>query len=185
MKIFDIGCGFGDLNKWLALKGCKDYYYKGVDLVEGFIETAREIYQNNANIVFVCDDFLNMQIEEEYDYVIASGIFNLKMQAKDNYENIHHVMKKALSICKDGGAVAFDFQSDKVDYTASDVGFYNSPEKVLGIAYEFSRNVILDNSCMPFEFSLTVFKDDSFSMKSITFNRFEEKHAMLYETGVF
>ena len=61
MKIFDIGCGFGDLNKWLLIKGYKNYYYKGVDLVEGFIETAQEIYKDNQKFFFVCDDFLNMR----------------------------------------------------------------------------------------------------------------------------
>lgn len=185
MKIFDIGCGFGDLNKWLQIKGYKKYYYKGVDLVEGFIDTAKEIYKDNPNITFVCDDFLNMQIDEEYDYIIASGIFNFKMHTVDNYENIYNVLKKALSICKNGGAVALDFQSDKVDYIANDIVFYNSPERVLGIAYEFSRNVILDNSCMPFEFSLVVFKDDSFCKESTTFNKFEKKNSKLYERGVF
>lgn len=185
MKIFDIGCGFGDFNKYLSIKGYKNYCYKGVDLVEGFVETAQNIYKDCKNFSFECADFLDMQIDEKYDYVIGSGIFNLKMYQVDNYENIYNVIKKSLAICKPDGAVAFDFQSDKVDYIASDIAFHNSPERILEIAYRFSRNVILDNSYMPFEFLLVIFKNDTFSAENTTFNKFITDNIGKYESGVY
>lgn len=84
-----------------------------------------------------------------------------------------------------GGVIVFDFQSDKVDFMGCDTGFYFSPEKVLGIAYEFSRNVILDNSYMPFEFAVTIFKDDSFKKDTTVFNRFIAENSDWYDIGKF
>ena len=184
-RIFDIGCGFGDLNKYFEKTGYKNYQYTGCDLVNGFIETADQIFSDHKNITFVCDDFLEMDVKEEYDYIIASGIFNLKMHEKDNYQNIYDVMEKAMKICNQTGAIAFDFQSDKVDFVANDIGFYNSPGKVLDIAYNFSRNIVLDNSYMPFEFAVIIFKDDSFCGDTTTFNKFRMENKRKYENGIF
>lgn len=102
-NVFDVGCGFGDLNKYFELKGYKNYRYTGCDLVEEFIKTANELYADHENISFICDDFMNLDINEEYDYIIAAGIFNFKMQEKDNYQHVYDVMKKAMEMCGRGG----------------------------------------------------------------------------------
>lgn len=185
ISIFDIGCGFGDLNKYLSRKNFINYKYTGCDIVGGFIETANKEYKDNEDIDFLYGDFLNLEILEKYDLVIASGIFNLKMPEKGNYQNISDVMGKALDICKEDGGIAFDFQSDKVDFCGGDVAFHNSPEKVLEIAYKFSRNIILDNSYMPFEFALTVFKNDSFQKETTTFCKFIRENRNKYDEGLF
>lgn len=170
-EVLDIGCGFGDLNKVLLAITGGEYRYLGIDVAKSLLSEAQSRYGNDK-VHFCCGDFLSLDVPES-DYAIASGIFNLKLQEGDNYIFIEQVMRKAFRKCRVG--FAFDFLSDKVDYSKENT-FHASPERVLAVAYSLSRNVILLNNYMPFEFSLFVFKDDSFDPKSTIFCRWLDLH---------
>lgn len=169
--VLDIGCGFGDLIKTLSVK-TNSFKYTGVELVENLLFEAKNRYKGE-NINFVDANILEFNSEKQFDFSIASGIFNYKLDGKNNYEFVEHVIEKALSLSKDG--LAFDFLSDKVDFFKYQYTFHNKPEKILEIAYKFSRNVILKNDYMPFEFSLFIFKDDSFNKDDTIFNYYKKK----------
>lgn len=126
-------------------------------------------YKNSQNINFILEDFLKIEIEE-YDIVVSSGVFNFKLHEDDNYIFINSFMNKAFQIAKEG--FAFDFLSNKVDFQYEHT-FHSSPSKILDMGYELSRNVILKNHYMPFEFALIVFKDDSFDKEDTIFKRFK------------
>ena len=170
-SILDIGCGFGDANK-LIRNRTKNYKYLGIDIVEDLIIEAQKQYTDNEKINFKLEDFLKTEIEEEYDLVVSSGVFNFKLQDADNYKFINSFMKKAFSIAKEG--LAFDFLSDKVDFQYDNT-FHSSPSIILEMGYELSRNVILKNHYMPFEFALIVFKDDSFVKEDTIFTRYKNE----------
>lgn len=165
-EVIDIGCGFGDLNQVLSAATGGEYRYLGIDVVQSLLSEARSRYGNDR-VRFDYGDFLALDVPES-DYAVASGIFNLKLKEGDNYVFIEQVMRKALRLCRVG--FAFDFLSDRVDFR-KDNTFHASPERVLALAYSLSRNVVLVNNYMPFEFSLFVFKDDSFDPKCTIFNR--------------
>lgn len=165
-EVLDIGCGFGDLNRVLLPATGGEYRYLGIDLAEPLLSEAQSRYGSDR-VHFSCGDFLAMDVPEA-DYAIASGIFNLKLQESDNYVFIEQVMRKAFYLCRAG--FAFDFLSDKVDFRKENT-FHTSPERILALAYSLSRNVILFNNYMPFEFSMFVFKDDSFDPGCTIFNR--------------
>lgn len=167
-SILDIGCGFGDANKLISQR-TKNYTYLGIDIVEDLINEARMQYKNSQNINFILEDFLKIEIEE-YDIVVSSGVFNFKLHEDDNYIFINSFMNKAFQIAKEG--FAFDFLSEKVDFQYEHT-FHSSPSKILDMGYELSRNVILKNHYMPFEFALIVFKDDSFDKEDTIFKRFK------------
>lgn len=169
--ILDIGCGFGDLNRILKNK-LNSYTYFGVDIVPALIEEGKKRY-SGSNIQFLCADFSELKIEPMFDYAIASGIFNFKLLHEDNYHYIEHIIQKSLKLCTIG--IAFDFLSDKVDYEYEET-FHNSPEKILSIAYKYSRNIVIRNDYMPFEFSLFITKDDSFKPETTVFNRYLNSH---------
>ena len=169
-SILDIGCGFGDLNKVLVRR-TKNYSYVGIDLVDVLIKEAGENYHGD-NIIFENSNILEYCPGRSFDYAISSGIFNHKLTGKNNYDFIEAVIEKSLSLVKDG--IAFDFLSDKVDYEYEHT-FHSSPERILTIAYKYSRNIILRNDYMPFEFSLFIFKDDSFNKNETIFNNFRSK----------
>ena len=170
-KVLDIGCGFGDLNLVLEHRAGWEYKYQGVDLVPVLLEQAKELYEAE-NIGFSCTDILAEDFMGDYDYAVASGLFNFKFKDASNYDFIEAVMHKALSICRDG--LAFDFLSDKVAYQRSET-FHSSPERVLGMAYKHSRNVVLRNDYMPFEFAVFINKDSSFKTDDTIFNHYRRR----------
>lgn len=168
-KVLDIGCGFGDLNNYLRKEEYM-YSYCGIDIVDQLLSEAKK---NHPQHTFILGNFLEYEFEETFDFAIASGIFNHKFEGDmNNYEFIEKCIKKALGLVKEG--IAFDFLSDKVDYTY-ELSFYSSPSVILDIAYQFSRNIILRNDYMPFEFSLFVFKDDSFDTYDTMFRKYKNK----------
>lgn len=164
-SILDIGCGFGDLTRYLTRHCSGEYTYTGIDVVPEFIDEAVRSHAA-ANIRFLREDFLSPSFTEEFDIILASGIFNLKPTKTNQYAYIYSVMQKAFLACREG--FCFDFLSDKVDFTHNHT-FHSNPEKILSMAYTFSRNVILKNNYFPFEFSLCVMKDDSFSPEDTIF----------------
>lgn len=167
-SVLDIGCGFGDLNR--ALVKFKPYRYLGIDIVKEFIDEGSARYGSD-NIVFEYGNFLEKKISTDIDYVVASGIFNRKFNHADSYDFIRAVMDKAFDLSRDG--LAFNFMSDKVNFQLEE-SFHSSPEEILRMAYKKTRNIMLRNDYMPFEFTLFLFKDDSFSNEDTVFNNYKE-----------
>ena len=170
-SILDIGCGFGDANKLLKSKN-KNYTYLGIDIVENLIEEAKKTYTKDKNIDFILDDFLKVNLYKEYDIVVSSGVFNFKLQGGDNYMFINSFMQKAFKLAKDG--IAFDFLSDKVDFQYEHT-FHSSPSKILDMGYKLTKNIILKNNYMPFEFAIVMFKDETFTKEDTIFTRYKNE----------
>jgi len=123
-----------------------------------------------------------MEISEKYDYVISCGIFNHTNYGTDMYGYIAETMTKAFAVCNNG--IAMDFLSHYVNYKNDD-NFYSKPQKILEIAYGLSRNVVLRSDYFPFEFCVTVNKDDSFDEYNTYFNTFLARHSEKFKNGIF
>lgn len=175
VHILDVGCGFGDLLYYLDYAGVTDYRYSGIDIVPEFIEEAQRRH-SGSNINFILADFMNADLDSEYDIAIASGTFNLKMDGIDGYEYISRNMRKMFELSRMG--IAADFLSDKVDFAHAH-NFNSSPEKILSYGYSLSRNVVLKNNFFPFEFAILINKDDSFRKETTLFNSIEKNYSRL------
>lgn len=164
-SILDVGCGFGDFNKYLELNKITKYNYVGIDLLNDFITEANKRY-SNENINFILGNFMKTKINTNIDYSIASGTFNYKIKEVDCYNYVYDNMKKMFDISNK--AIAIDFLSSRVDYF-HEHNFNYCPSKILEMAYGLSRRVILNNSFLPFEFAIVIFKDDEFDPKTSKF----------------
>lgn len=164
-RILDVGCGFGDFVGYLEVLGVEDFSYLGIDLLNSFVSEGRSRY-GRKDVKFSCGDFLAADFSTEFDFVISSGIFNLKVDGVDGYSRIQQTLSKMFSLSRQ--ATSADFLSDKLDYLHPR-NFASSPEKILAMAYSLSRNVTLKNTYFPFEFSVTIYKDDSFRKETTVF----------------
>lgn len=73
-SVLDYGCGYGALIDYLDARGdC--YSYTGFDIAPAMIEAARSRYANWSAVSFTSD----ASKLEPADYVVASGIFNVRM----------------------------------------------------------------------------------------------------------
>jgi len=166
-SILDVGCGFGDLNHTLRSLGVP-YTYHGVDLVPDFIEVARRKFPEPF-IRFTAGEFLKQEFDQEFDVIFSSGVFNHVLEEIDSYVFIEAFMKKAFQMSSVG--FAFDFLSDRVDFQ-QEHNFHARPERILEMAFSLSKNVVLRNDYMPFEFSIFVYKEQSFTKDLLLFDRY-------------
>jgi hypothetical protein len=77
-SMLDYGSGYGALVEMLTASGC-DFKYTGYDISEKMASKGRELYKDRPNCYFTSDpEGLTCA-----DYVIASGIFNIKLDASE------------------------------------------------------------------------------------------------------
>lgn len=74
-SILDFGCGTGDLFSYLNDKGLR-VDYTGYDVSSNMIKICQDRFVNELNSTFTT----NLKDLEVYDYVIASGVFNVKLE---------------------------------------------------------------------------------------------------------
>tara|TARA_B110000971_G_C20039710_1_gene516982 strand:+ start:4720 stop:5388 length:669 start_codon:yes stop_codon:yes gene_type:complete len=169
-NVLDVGCGFGDFIKYLKVSNINIFKYTGVDIVEEFIDEATKLYSSN-DVKFYNSSFLDLKLSKEYDYCIASGTFNVSIEGLDGYENIESNLTKMFNHCSK--AVSIDLLTARVDYRHKH-NFNSDPLKILEMAYGLSKSVVLRNNYFPFEFSITIYKDDSFRKDTTIYNDIEK-----------
>ncbi len=168
----DLGCGFGHMYPFLIKKYKNILRYKGIDLNSDLINQAKEMFHNEKNIFFEAKNMLHIDLNEKFDYVLSSGAFNVKFSENESNEKfIFKMLEKSFFISNI--AVAFNFLSDKVDYK-QEHAFYASPERVLNFCYSLTRNLILKNTIFPFEFTIILYKDQSFETNDSIFNEYKK-----------
>jgi SAM-dependent methyltransferase len=75
LVVGDYGCGYGALHDHLLCSGF-DGGYRGFDLSPAMIECARQRCATGAHTRFATEEC----VLEDADYVVASGVFNVKLQ---------------------------------------------------------------------------------------------------------
>lgn len=174
--ILDVGCGFADLFLF-----CREHLgvtpdYSGIDYCDEFIKTIAEEPVEKRNLMK--GNFLTIENLPQYDFCVTSGIFNTFNYSDYDGDKdgafLHSVVSKMFALCRIG--ISFNFVTDKVDFRNKGVTYY-SPAEVLDFCYTLSRKVVYDNTCMPFEATVTVFKDDSYNEERV-FHSFVQAHAL-------
>lgn len=148
-SVCDFGCGIGDYCNYLN-RLYTDYSYTGIDVSAKMIDEANKY----KNATYLCDS----KIDGQYDYIVTSGIFNVKQGTtdKDWKEYILEILKMFSSYAKKG----FSFNcltsySDK-EYMRSDL-YYADPLYLFDYCKKhFSRNVALLHDYNIYDFTIIV-----------------------------
>ena len=157
--LLDVGCGFGDLYNFFRSKNIRLKEYKGIDLSQKMIEEAKRIHFNFKKAKFevfnLFDGKIDETLKEEYDYVVASGIFSFPI--KDNVGYLHEMLRKMYKISCFG--VAVNMPISYVDYKDKNL-FYFVPEEVFSFCKSITKRVSLLHDYMPYEFTVYLYKDE-------------------------
>lgn len=153
-SLLDFGCGFGDLAPYLLQRfGSCDY--TGADLVPEFIDECRR--QHPAQRFELIGDY--QDLTEPVDYVVAAGPFNLLYtdSKETHWELLQQILKHLFSLSRK--ALAVNFMSDQVDFEQPGA-YHQNPAALYAFAsQQLSQRLLLDQSYMPYEFSLIVYRD--------------------------
>ncbi len=77
-SILDYGCGYGTLFQHLQSK-CDNFSFTGFDLSEAMLDSARELQGESP----CCQWVSSLSETAQFDYIVASGIFNVRMEHTD------------------------------------------------------------------------------------------------------
>jgi ubiquinone/menaquinone biosynthesis C-methylase UbiE len=152
--ILDVGRGMGDFygflinNKKLRLKR-----YLGIDVNPQMISLAKRKYPKAK---FEVRDLLkNSLLKESFDYVLESGIFNLKIP---NWEKFtHKVLTQMYKISKI--AMGVNFLSALTSFKKNRNSYYADPFEILNFIYNnLSSKFILRHDYKPNDFTIYTYK---------------------------
>ena len=152
-SILDYGCGFGSMFNYFEEKFEK-FDYTGFDLSDKMIEAANDkISKQNAV-------FTTQLPSQPFDYVIASGIFNIKLDnTPENWQNyiektLHEIDKLANKGFSFNILTSYSDSEYMKDYL-----YYANPSYLFDFCKRhFSRNVALLHDYDLYEFTIIVRK---------------------------
>lgn len=99
-KVLDYGCGLGDLS-YLLDKWVESYSYEGWDINEGYLLKAQEKYPQH--LFKLVEPENESTWEQKFDWVLAGGVFNLKLASDDQiWENLVLHLETLWRMCQKG-----------------------------------------------------------------------------------
>lgn len=156
-SISDIGCGYGKYYEFLKNQGIFNFEYYGYDLSEEMIKKANDSYIfDNARFIKIS----NLKNIKETDYIVSSGIFNVKMDYNDS-EWLSYIIE-TLDVINAKSIKGFSFNilssySDK-DFMRKDL-FYGDPLFFFDYCKKnYSKEVSLLHDYQLYEFTILVRK---------------------------
>lgn len=121
-RVLDLGCGIGDFYP-LLMEKFGQLHYTGIDIVPEMMDFAAKKY---PGVRFLCHDLSTQRLDESFDYVLASVLFNNAMADADAY--MQELLTLAFRQCTLG--LGFNFISTHVNFTDPELA-YHDPAQVL------------------------------------------------------
>ncbi len=154
-SVHDFGCGLGHFYRYLKEKGY-NVEYSGSDISPKFIEFCEKEY---PECNFMLRDFMKETGKEIYDYVVQSGMFNVRLEEDD--EAWKQMCRKWITKMFDVAAkgISFNFITSWSEYRQPGL-YYESPENLMTfIQKNLSRFVQIYHAYPLYEFSVAIYKE--------------------------
>jgi trans-aconitate methyltransferase len=167
--VLDFGCGFGDLQKFLKERHL-EIQYVGVDIVPEFINENLKSIPDNSEFKLISS---HLDLSEQYDYVIVSGAFNTLYAPtpKKHSEIVNEIIRHLFSLARI--SISYDFMTTDVDFMQQG-SYHQNPLEAYNFAKSLSSRLILNQSYMPYEFAITIFKDSEIIRPSNVYRELNE-----------
>jgi SAM-dependent methyltransferase len=154
-SVLDYGCGYGALAGYLDHK-VHDFQYTGFDISTAMVMQARELAGERSDRKFVSDE----QFLEPAEYVVESGIFNLKLDAcHDSWtDHVLQTLDRMNALAKKGMAFNMLTTYSDAERMRSDL-YYGDPCFFFDYCKRnYSRNVALLHDYEIYDFTILVRK---------------------------
>lgn len=150
-SVLDVGCGLADLLAYLESRAIPATY-TGYDIAPAMLEAARRRFPD-AELKRI--DLLADPVHTpRFDFVLASGIFNLR--TTDSYAYLEAMARRMYRVCRRG--VAFNSLSTMATIADPDQ-FLADPMKVLDLCLSITPRVVLRHDYLPHDFTVYLYKD--------------------------
>lgn len=152
--VFDFGCGYGALYSYL-LNEFESINYFGCDIVQQMIDEAKKAHPLIAENLYVGDEILS-----EHDYVLISGVFNVKNELSINEWKRYVSLTLNHCLSKTKKALSVNFLTDKSDVSLRQHKlYYPRPDEIIGLLnLEPKYKLLIDHSYDLWEYTITISK---------------------------
>ena len=150
--VLDLGCGLATFYAYLKAQGIH-VRYVGYDIVEPFIASNRARFPEAS---FKLSDVSCDPITDRAGFAILCQVFNNRYAAANNDEVVKHLTAKAFAAVST--AVSLDLRTNYVSYEEPGL-YYYSPEEMFSFAKSLTPFVKLRHDYLPYDFTLTLFKE--------------------------
>jgi len=153
-SVLDYGCGLAHLKPFLDER-YSHVAYSGADAVAPFVDACRRKHPDATFFHVQSPD----EIPGDYDVVVSSGAFNILYvpDASAHRDIVFRILETLFA--KARVYLSFNFMTDDVDYRQPGAHHQSVPELCAFVRSKLSRRLVLDQSYMPYEFTLTLWKD--------------------------
>jgi SAM-dependent methyltransferase len=156
-SVLDVGCGYGALFDHIAQDG-RNFTYMGTDVAPQMIEQARLLHPDISACAFVTTSIP----ESSFDYVFASGIFNVVRAPSEGAweEYTFQTMRQMFSRTRK--VMACNFLTAYCDPERKEQGlYYADPGRILDFCIRYlSRNMTLAHHYGTWDFTIQVSRDE-------------------------
>ena len=151
--VLDVGCGLGDYYNWLKTHSC-DVLYRGVDITTAMIDSCRQKYAGiDFAILNIVDSLNGRPLLEQFDYVVASGVFAKRLVAGADY--LQSFVSRMYELCRKG--VAFNSLSSWAPDKQADE-FYADPFETLAHCRRLTPWVVLRSDYHNRDFTVYMYR---------------------------
>jgi SAM-dependent methyltransferase len=149
-SVLDVGCGYGELVRYLREEKAFEGTYTGVDILDRFIHRAAQLYGEDNRNAFICGDILACsQLLSSYDVVISMGTLSINYDYPSSPGErtewfTNHLIELICSLAK-SSAVLYFIDEDKTPFMeriiADNMAFYNSEDIRNRLIHRSKRNI--------------------------------------------
>tara|TARA_B100001113_G_scaffold185146_1_gene151747 strand:+ start:154 stop:780 length:627 start_codon:yes stop_codon:yes gene_type:complete len=156
--VHDVGCGNGEFLKFLIKKNKKIKFFLGSDISEKMINRCKKKYNKLSGVDFLVLDIANDKFTKKFDFVISSGIFNVK----NNFNN--KIWKKyvfnliSLMFESSKKACAINFLTPYTTYRDKNLFYMNLHELILELRKNITKKIIINHSYNLWEYTVYLYK---------------------------
>lgn len=161
-SLLDYGCGLGHLYKFIKEEGVLDSWqisYVGVDINR---ELLLEAQKNFPSALFLLKD--KSVFEKNYDYIVCSGLYNLKFSEDFDISNFYTQEIKRLFYCATEG-VAVNFQTQNALLLIPEKNrelektrfYFHDPQKVFDDLKTITLNISYSTNYLPGDYDITFY----------------------------
>jgi len=166
-SILDYGCGLAHLIEYLEKK-FKNFDYAGCDIVNDFIVHNSKKFKQGTFF-----NSTNQKISLNYDYTVVSGAFNI-LYFEDEVEHKNVVFETIKMLFKQTNKIlSINFMTDQVDFKSPNA-YHQNVKELYDFCYEnITKRLNIDQTYMPYEFTITLFCDQEILIPVNTYNSIE------------
>jgi cyclopropane fatty-acyl-phospholipid synthase-like methyltransferase len=155
-SLLDVGCGSGELLAFCRQVGWQPNYF-GIDVSEEMVASCNRRFGSGVAATIPLAELVRQG--RRYDFVIASGTFNVRQQSPEDEWRRFVECSVAEMFTLARRAAAFNIMSTRVDYRYDHL-FYADVEDVARLADRCgTRDFLIDHGYPLFEMTVTLVKE--------------------------